>query len=74
MTSLQSKVPINMTQQRSNAFSNSMTREDIMMLAQNEYARQLRKFTEAQLKQKVPRYVEQRKLGMKTISSLKTLH
>lgn len=46
----------------------SMTREDLMMLAQNEYARQLCKFTEAQLKRKVPCYTEQQKLGMQHLS------
>ncbi|KAI8149329.1 hypothetical protein BJV82DRAFT_587590 [Fennellomyces sp. T-0311] len=32
----------------------SLTREDLLAMARNEYARQLCKFTEAQLKQRVP--------------------
>lgn len=48
-----------------------MTREDLLILAQNEYARQLCKFTEAQLKKKVPCYTEQKRLGMETLSAVK---
>ncbi|KAI9254313.1 hypothetical protein BY458DRAFT_521117 [Sporodiniella umbellata] len=33
----------------------SLTREDILLLAQNEYARQLRKYTEAQLEKTKPK-------------------
>lgn len=49
----------------------TMTREDLLILAQNEYARQLCKFTEAQLKKKVPCYTEQKRLGMETLSAVK---
>lgn len=51
--------------------STTMTREDLLILAQNEYARQLCKFTEAQLKKKVPCYTEQKRLGMETLSAVK---
>ncbi|GAN04366.1 hypothetical protein MAM1_0061d03826 [Mucor ambiguus] len=71
MASLHSKQPLDLNQHR-NTITTSMTREDLMLLAQNEYARQLCKFTEAQLKKKVPCYTEQRKIGMETISSLKS--
>ncbi|KAG2195999.1 uncharacterized protein EV154DRAFT_517630 [Mucor mucedo] len=54
-----------------NTITSTMTREDLMALAQNEYARQLCKFTEAQLKRNVPCYTEQQKLGMATLSSVK---
>ena len=36
------------------AIRSSLTREDLLAMARNEYARQLCKFTEAQLKQHVP--------------------
>lgn len=54
-----------------NTITTTMTREDLMLLAQNEYARQLCKFTEAQSKRKVPCYTEQQKIGMKTLLSVK---
>ncbi|KAI8372562.1 hypothetical protein EDC96DRAFT_499807 [Choanephora cucurbitarum] len=69
MASLHSKVSVNLNDQ--NSVTTSMTREDLLTLAQNEYARQLRKFTEAQLKKKVPCYTEKRKMGIDTISALK---
>lgn len=71
MASLHSKQPLDLNQHR-NTITTSMTREDLMLLAQNEYARQLCKFTEAQLKKKVPCYTEQRKIGMEAMSSLKS--
>lgn len=71
MASLHSKIPVDLNQHR-NTITSSMTRDDLMLLAQNEYARQLCKFTEAQLKRKVPCYTEQRKIGMDTMSSLKS--
>ncbi|KAG1123730.1 hypothetical protein G6F42_010279 [Rhizopus arrhizus] len=71
MASLHSKQPLDLNQHR-NTVTTSMTREDLMLLAQNEYARQLCKFTEAQLKKKVPCYTEQRKIGMEAMSSLKS--
>ncbi|KAI8092185.1 uncharacterized protein B0P05DRAFT_525138 [Gilbertella persicaria] len=70
MASLHSKVSFDYDQ---NTITTSMTREDLMVLAQNEYARQLCKFTEAQLKKKVPCYTEKRKMGMDTISALKAI-
>lgn len=49
--------------------STRLTREDIMLLAQNEYARQLCKFTKAQLKKNVPCYTEQQQIGKQALSS-----
>lgn len=63
-----------MNHQHPNTVTPTMTREDLMLLAQNEYARQLRKFTEAQLKKKVPCYTEKHKLGLKTLRSVKATH
>ncbi|GAA5815628.1 hypothetical protein MFLAVUS_009140 [Mucor flavus] len=71
MESLQSKIPVEISNNNNTRITTSMTREDLMMLAQNEYARQLCKFTEAQLKRKVPCYTEQQKIGMATLSSVK---
>ncbi|KAI8637553.1 hypothetical protein BD408DRAFT_424359 [Parasitella parasitica] len=71
MASLQSKAPVDLHQHR-NTITSSMTREDVMLLAQNEYARQLCKFTKAQLKKKVPCYTEQRNIGIKTMPLLKS--
>ncbi|KAI9362388.1 hypothetical protein BD770DRAFT_382495 [Pilaira anomala] len=71
MASLQSKIPVEISNNNSNRITTTMTREDLMILAQNEYARQLCKFTEAQLKSKVPCYTEQQKIGMQTLSSVK---
>jgi hypothetical protein len=69
MASLHSKIPVDINQHRT-----TMTREDLMILAQNEYARQLCKFTEAQLKKKVPCYTEKHKLGLETLQSVKATH
>lgn len=71
MASLQSKIPVEISNNSSNRITTTMTREDLLILAQNEYARQLCKFTEAQLKSKVPCYTEQHKIGMQTLSSVK---
>lgn len=71
MASLQSKIPVEISNNHNTRITTSMPREDLMMLAQNEYARQLCKFTEAQLKRKVPCYTEQQKIGMATLSSVK---
>ncbi|KAI7907121.1 uncharacterized protein BX663DRAFT_494898 [Cokeromyces recurvatus] len=72
MTSVQSRFSIN---QQRNTLSGFMSREDVLILAQNEYARQLRKFTAAQLKQKVPHYVQEHRIGTKAMSSIKaSLH
>jgi hypothetical protein len=57
MTSVQSKIAPELHATRT--MTASMTREHLMLLAQTEYARQLCKFTEAQLKKKVPCYTEQ---------------
>lgn len=46
MTSLQTKSVDLHTPENNNV---TLTREDILILAQNEYARQLRKYTKAQL-------------------------
>lgn len=54
--------------------SNTLTREDILMLAQNEYARQLCKFTKAQLKKNVPCYTEQHQIGKQALSTIKASH
>lgn len=72
MAYLQSRLSSDIhTNNSRNTITSTMTREDLMILAQNEYARQLCKFTEAQLKKKVPCYTEQKKIGMDTLSSLK---
>ncbi|KAG2222671.1 hypothetical protein INT45_013485 [Circinella minor] len=57
MASLYSKpntVPSTTTTHHQHTIRSSLTREDLLAMARNEYARQLCKFTEAQLKQRVP--------------------
>ncbi|KAI7853245.1 hypothetical protein BDC45DRAFT_570409 [Circinella umbellata] len=57
MASLYSKpstVPSATTAHHQHTIRSSLTREDLLAMARNEYARQLCKFTEAQLKQRVP--------------------
>lgn len=49
MTSLQPKVSVDLHSSDNNIVSATMTRDDILTLAQNEYARQLCKYTKAQL-------------------------
>lgn len=53
----------------SNVSKRSLTREDLLAMARNEYARQLCKFTEAQLKQRVPSCVTSNNLSSTTTSS-----
>ncbi|KAI9260668.1 hypothetical protein BDA99DRAFT_605682 [Phascolomyces articulosus] len=59
MTSLYSTkpstvVPSTTSTHHHRTIRSSLTREDLLAMARNEYARQLCKFTEAQLKQCVP--------------------
>lgn len=49
MTSIQPKVSVDLHSSNNNIVSATMTRDDILTLAQNEYARQLCKYTKAQL-------------------------
>ncbi|KAI8971463.1 hypothetical protein BDF20DRAFT_884628 [Mycotypha africana] len=70
MASLQSKTPARLDQ-HGNKVASSMTREDLMLLAQSEYARQLCNFTKTQLMQKVPCYTDKHKLGKENFSSVK---